>query len=223
MGEDSVLLERILGSSSREFLEKTCSIFMKVVDSYSREGELLIYLFGLKLGERIGREIDMGDHWRILSDVLRGMGLVESVDMIAESFRGTTLRVRFSGDRERGKIVFMKGLIAGLISQVSGKYFLIIESDCHADTCLLRLTELPEDPELDPPRSLIMEYLRFNPGAHLRQMARDLGMSLGSLRWHLSVLERKGLVREKRKGNLTEFYPSEVLEYHQISSSQGTS
>jgi len=33
---------------------------------------------------------------------------------------------------------------------------------------------------------------------------------LGSLRWHLDVLERKGIVREKRKGNMTEFYLSDI-------------
>ncbi|MCS7103435.1 MAG: winged helix-turn-helix transcriptional regulator [Candidatus Korarchaeum sp.] len=220
-----MLLERVLGSSPSEFLGKTCSIFMRVVESSSQDGELLIYLFGLKLGEKVGREVIGEDRWRTLSEVLRYMGLAESIEVV-EDLEGTTLIVKCAEDRGKRSTTygFMKGMIAGFISQLSGRYVLVRDLECQADTCVLKLIDLPEGSDIDSPRNVIMEYLRTNPGAHMRQMARDLGMSLGSLRWHLNVLERRGLVRERRKGNMTEFYPSEIiLKYHQISSSQGTS
>lgn len=219
------LLERILGSSPSEFLGKTCSIFMRVVESSSRDGELLVYLFGLKLGERIGKEVGEGDRWEILSEVLRRMGLAESVDVL-EGLKGTVLRIGLAGDHEKRRASrgFTRGIVAGLVSQIFGRFVLVSELEYKDGACVLKLVDLPEGLDLDPPRDLILEYLRANPGAHMRQMARELGMSLGSLRWHLNVLERRGLVRERRKGNMTEFYPSEIsLEYHQISSSQGTS
>lgn len=221
----TILLERILGSSPSEFLEKTCSIFMRVVESFSRDGELLTYLFGLKLGEKIAKEMGGGDRWEVLSEVLKHMGLAESVDVL-EGLEGITLRIGLAGGHEKrgAGCGFVRGMVAGLISQLSGRCVLVSDLEHRADACVLKLIDLPEGSDIDPPRGLILEYLKANPGAHVRQMARDLGMSLGSLRWHLNVLERRGLVRERRKGNMTEFYPSEIsLEYHQISSSQGTS
>ncbi|MEM0036686.1 MAG: winged helix-turn-helix transcriptional regulator [Candidatus Korarchaeum sp.] len=222
--EIAILLRSILGSSPSEFLGKTCSIFMRVVESSSQDGELLVYLFGLKLGEKLGKELHEGDHWETLSEVLRHMGLAESVDVVSD-LRGTTLRVKCIEDHEkRSSHTFMMGMIAGFISQVSGRYVLVRELEKRANSRVLGLIDLLEGSCIDPPRNVIVEYLRANPGAHMRQIARDLGMSLGSLRWHLSVLERRGFVRKRRKGNMTEFYPSEViLKHHQISSSQGTS
>lgn len=220
-----VSLEKILGSSPSEFLEKTCSIFMRVIESSSHDGEFLIYLFGLKLGERIGKEVVEGDHWGALSEVLESMGLAEGVD-ITEGVDGMILRIKFGEGDEKRRVScgFVRGMVAGFISQVSGKYVLATDMGCRDGTYLLKLVDLTEGLDLDPPRNSIMEYLRVNPGAHMRQMARDLGMSLGSLRWHLNVLEKRGLVRERRKGNMTEFYPSEiVLKHYQISLSQGTS
>lgn len=224
-GRVFALLEGILGSSPSEFIGKTCSVLMRVIESSSQEGELLIYMFGLKLGEKVGREIREGDPWSVLSEVLSYMGLAESIHVVSDEPGGTLLRVRCTEKHGRkAGCSFVRGIIAGFISQASGRYVLVTDVECRDEDCLLRVMESLENVDLEPPRDMIMEYLRANPGAHMRQIARDLGMSLGSLRWHLSVLERRGLVKERRKGNMTEFYPAEVaLKYYQNSSSQGTS
>jgi len=40
----------------------------------------------------------------------------------------------------------------------------------------------------------ILCYIRQNPSTHLRQIANNLNMSLGTVRYHLEVLEKKGKV-----------------------------
>lgn len=207
-------VEEVMGPAPSEILGKTCSIFMKIVESSSQEGAFLVHLFGLKLGEKLGQELkDLeSDPWNALSEVLECIGIAESSDIIARGYSRATLRIRYS-DEYRRKLMscsFLKGMTSGFLSGISGKYFSGREVSCSEEGVVLEIREIQEERCVEPPRRAIMEYLRANPGAHMRQIARDLGMSLGSLRWHLNVLEKRGLIRERRKGNLTEFYPSEL-------------
>jgi len=59
-------------------------------------------------------------------------------------------------------------------------------------------------------RRLIYEYIRKNPGAGPRAISRDLGISFGEVQWHLSVLERVGLVARVSLAKNILYYPAEM-------------
>lgn len=61
---------------------------------------------------------------------------------------------------------------------------------------------------LNDTRRTIYEYILDNPGVHLRQILRDLKLSVSTATWHLRVLERAGLINKKKVGNRIIYYPS---------------
>ncbi len=58
----------------------------------------------------------------------------------------------------------------------------------------------------NPVRRRIVRYLLENPGASIRELSRELGVSLGSVSGHIVILERVGLIREVKRGNRLELY-----------------
>ena len=56
-------------------------------------------------------------------------------------------------------------------------------------------------------RVRILEYVKANPGATMRRISRETGISFGEVQWHLSVLERLGLVERVRVGRFVCYYP----------------
>ncbi|ACB06946.1 winged helix-turn-helix domain-containing protein [Candidatus Korarchaeum cryptofilum] len=208
-------LTDILGATPAEVLGKTCSIFMRVVES-SQEGDIMLYLFGLRLGEKLGKELGevaQEDSWSTLSEIFTFLGLAGGIEILTERPRSVLICVNPPGDPEkRVSCSLARGIVLGFTSMISGDQLYVKErGPCPGERgCLLELTRTSEDVLMNPIRRAIVEYLRVNQGAHMRQISRDLGISLGSLRWHLDVLERKGIVREKRKGNMTEFYLSDI-------------
>jgi len=59
-----------------------------------------------------------------------------------------------------------------------------------------------------PKRVKILEYIKSNPGAPIRRIARETGISYGEVQWHLSVLERLGLVECVKLGRYHCYYPA---------------
>ena len=55
-------------------------------------------------------------------------------------------------------------------------------------------------------RSRILEHLTRVPGNHFRAIARSLGVSRGTARYHLLVLTREGLVRSERIGGRCRYF-----------------
>ncbi len=62
--------------------------------------------------------------------------------------------------------------------------------------------------ELDARRELL-EIVQRNPGVHFRELLRATKMGSGTLYYHLSVLEREGLVLAKRDGILKRFFAND--------------
>jgi predicted transcriptional regulator len=57
----------------------------------------------------------------------------------------------------------------------------------------------------------VYAFVLGNPGQHLRRISRDLGMQLGTLRYHLDQLERRGLVVSKDERNLRTYFAASKL------------
>ncbi len=49
-------------------------------------------------------------------------------------------------------------------------------------------------------RRRVYDYIKANPGVHVRALKRDLGMGMGNLSHHLGLLEEAGLVVSQRRG-----------------------
>lgn len=60
-----------------------------------------------------------------------------------------------------------------------------------------------------PLRRRILLTLLENPGLSIRQLARLLGVNVGSLSAHLSILQRLGLVCEVREGGRVSLFVNE--------------
>ncbi len=63
----------------------------------------------------------------------------------------------------------------------------------------------PVEIELEP-RKKVYESIRDNPGAHLRQIDRMVDISLGTIRYHLRVLEKRSLIVSRKEGKYKRFY-----------------
>ena len=56
-----------------------------------------------------------------------------------------------------------------------------------------------------------MEYVGAHPGAHLREIKRELNVGMGTIQYHLYTLEREGEVVSRRQGLRKRFYQSHIF------------
>ena len=61
-------------------------------------------------------------------------------------------------------------------------------------------------------RLRIYDYIKKNPGAHLRMITRQLKMGMGATQHHLDILENSGKVKSRRINIYRHYYTIEVLE-----------
>jgi len=66
--------------------------------------------------------------------------------------------------------------------------------------------------ELSGTRKKIMDYISEHPGAHLREIGRNLNMAMGDVQYQLNVLEKAGHIVSKRMGIYKRFYPSKMFD-----------
>ncbi|MFW3145853.1 MAG: winged helix-turn-helix transcriptional regulator [Thermoplasmatota archaeon] len=59
-----------------------------------------------------------------------------------------------------------------------------------------------------PTRNQLVNYLKKHPGAHFKAIARDTATPPGTLRHHLSSLQREGIVVSRSEGIFRRFYPA---------------
>lgn len=72
------------------------------------------------------------------------------------------------------------------------------------------MRQVREDPLLDlESRRRVYQLVRAEPGIYLREMQRALSMPMGNLEWHLSRLEKAGLVAVRNEEN-KRFFPAEM-------------
>lgn len=55
-------------------------------------------------------------------------------------------------------------------------------------------------------RKQILAYLKAHPGVHFRELLRALDMGSGALQYHLSVLERAGMIVPQRAGMYLRYF-----------------
>lgn len=65
-------------------------------------------------------------------------------------------------------------------------------------------------PLRQPSRNRIYALIVQRPGLHFRQIQRDTGMGVGSVRYQLSVLERNNIIVSERIHSKLRFYPASL-------------
>jgi predicted transcriptional regulator len=61
----------------------------------------------------------------------------------------------------------------------------------------------------------IFVYIRVHPGSHLRQIKREVDVSMGVIQYHLYTLESERRILSRRRGLYKRFYPNLVFGEHQ--------
>jgi predicted transcriptional regulator len=54
----------------------------------------------------------------------------------------------------------------------------------------------------------ILRFIKTHPGAHFRQIKRELNLAMGVVQYHTYKLEKNGSVVSRRRGLYKRFYPS---------------
>uniref|UniRef100_A0A7J3X9F9 Winged helix-turn-helix transcriptional regulator n=1 Tax=Thermofilum pendens TaxID=2269 RepID=A0A7J3X9F9_THEPE len=106
-------------------------------------------------------------------------------------------------------------LVAAVVAAAAASYLSLTESGREK---LFAALSIPasyyiarfEDVRRSEKRVRILQYLRENPGASMRRISRETGISFGEVQWHLSILERLGLVQRVRIGKRACYYPVDV-------------
>ena len=54
----------------------------------------------------------------------------------------------------------------------------------------------------------ILAFIKTHPGAHFRQIKRELNLAMGVVQYHLNKLEKESRVSSRRRGLYKRFYPN---------------
>ncbi|MFQ5782394.1 MAG: winged helix-turn-helix transcriptional regulator [Nitrosopumilus sp.] len=53
----------------------------------------------------------------------------------------------------------------------------------------------------------VLQYIQANPGSHLREIKRELGMAMGTIQYHLDLLEKQGKILSERQNFRKSYFP----------------
>ena len=62
--------------------------------------------------------------------------------------------------------------------------------------------------ESDDTVDKVLSFIQDNPGCHLRRIKREIGISMGTVQYHLHKLEKMGRVTSTRRGLYKYYFPS---------------
>jgi len=61
----------------------------------------------------------------------------------------------------------------------------------------------------------VLQYIQKNPGCHLRQIKRELAMSMGTIQYHLNLLEKQGKVSSEKQNLHKYYFPIGLFEQNE--------
>jgi predicted transcriptional regulator len=73
-----------------------------------------------------------------------------------------------------------------------------------SDECV----EINDESHAEPRRTQILEFIKTHPGAHLREIKRQLNLAMGVIQYHLYGLEKDRKIISRRRGLYKRFYPT---------------
>lgn len=61
----------------------------------------------------------------------------------------------------------------------------------------------------------VLQYIQENPGCHLRQVKRELILAMGTIQYHLNLLEKQGKISSERHNLHKYYFPIGLFEQNQ--------
>lgn len=61
----------------------------------------------------------------------------------------------------------------------------------------------------------VLQYIQNNPGCYLRQVQRELTMSMGTIQYHLNLLEKNGRISSERRNLYKHYFPIGLFEQNE--------
>jgi predicted transcriptional regulator len=61
----------------------------------------------------------------------------------------------------------------------------------------------------------VLQYIQENPGCHLRQIKRELTLAMGTIQYHLNLLEKQGKVSSERQNLHRYYFPIGLFEQNE--------
>ena len=61
----------------------------------------------------------------------------------------------------------------------------------------------------------ILQHIQNNPGCHLRQIKRDLSLGMGTIQYHLNLLEKQGKISSERQNLHKYYFPIGLFEQNE--------
>jgi len=61
----------------------------------------------------------------------------------------------------------------------------------------------------------VLEHIQNNPGCHLRQIKRELALGMGTLQYHLLLLEKQGKITAERQNFHKYYFPIGLFEQNE--------
>ena len=83
-------------------------------------------------------------------------------------------------------------------------YSLTMLANCFISKILI-LSSMVEG--LNENTQLVLEFIRKNPGCHMRQIQRELDMAMGTIQYHLNSLEEMGRIVSERSDSHRYYFP----------------
>ncbi|MDW0174334.1 MAG: winged helix-turn-helix transcriptional regulator [Nitrososphaeraceae archaeon] len=65
--------------------------------------------------------------------------------------------------------------------------------------------------ESDDTVDKVLCFIQDNPGCHLRRIKREIGISMGTVQYHLHKLEKMGRVTSARRGLYKYYFPADLF------------
>ncbi len=63
----------------------------------------------------------------------------------------------------------------------------------------------------------ILEHIQENPGSHLRQIKRELDLAMGTVQYHLNLLEKQGKITSEKQNFHKYYFPAGLFEKNEKS------
>lgn len=69
--------------------------------------------------------------------------------------------------------------------------------------------------EPNPNTIRVLEHIQNSPGCHLRQIKRELELGMGTLQYHLNLLEKQGKITSERQNLHKYYFPIGLFEQNE--------
>jgi len=197
------------------------SALAKVLSQFRGRDRVVLYAIGRQLGYGLGRRLinegvinpDPSASLKAFLELALRAGHITGYEVVdvdpvrayAEIKVWGSLETLEPPSRAGGPVCyFLAGEMGGAASAVTGEYVRAREVNCACNGsayCLFRLSRVSCGSRVlgNEVRLAVLDLLTER-SFYLRELSRVLRVGLGTLRWHLTYLERMNLIKSKRVG-----------------------